>query len=324
MKLATIVTIKELAEIKNADRILLATMNENGWQCVVSKDKFKVGDRAAYIAIDSILPDKEWTKFYKSKSSRIKSLKLKNCWSQGVLESLSVLELPDLPVNTDVTEILGITKWEAPVPQQLDAKGNLRFGLFKTDETNFQSLDSIPYGEEVIVSAKKDGQSGSYFCKVLFDNIEVGITSRSLELKPECPNNFTAINNKYNILEKLREYCVRNKKSLCIRGEVYGVGIQSFKINPDCKVSLNFAAFNVLNMDTLQYEPFDFCLELCKELGIPTVEVLERAILTPELIKKYKEDLEKINGQFFEGCVFKLKNGGSFKVINVHYDQNKY
>ena len=321
-KLATIQTISEIVPIEGADRIVLARVL--GYQSVIKKDDFKVNDKVVFIIPDTVLPDKPWAAFYKSKSSRVRAIKLKGVWSYGIIESLKNLELPDLEVGTDVTELTEIIHYEPPVPQNLNAKCNLRYGLFKTDEEKWENLETVPYGEEVVITLKIDGQSGSYGCKILPDTtLDTFITSRSLELKSDCVNNYTLVEKKYDILNKLKIYCAKNQKSLCLRGECHGVGIQKFAINPHCKLPLDFAAFSVLNLDTLKYESFDFCCELCRELGIPVVPIIERAVLTPELIKKYSEDLEKINGQYFEGVVIKRKNGQSFKVISKHYDSKK-
>ena len=62
---------------------------------------------------------------------------------------------------------------------------------------------------------------------------------------------------------------------------------------------------------------------IAQELGLPVVPVIERdVVLTKGLIKKYAEDLEVLDGRPFEGVVIN-HSGGSFKVINLHYDSKK-
>ena len=66
-----------------------------------------------------------------------------------------------------------------------------------------------------------------------------------------------------------------------------------------------------------------YIFDLARELELPAVPILEKdVILTPELIKKYSDDLTEINGNLFEGVVINLP-GGSFKVINKYYDSKK-
>ena len=55
-KLASIRTISEISPIENADSLELAKMHGLGWQVVVKKDEFHVGDRVVYFEIDSTIP----------------------------------------------------------------------------------------------------------------------------------------------------------------------------------------------------------------------------------------------------------------------------
>jgi hypothetical protein len=183
----------------------------------------------------------------------------------------------------------------------------------------------------VDVTLKIDGQSATYFC-IRDENAEsgwrTGICSRSLEIKPECNNNYTIAERKYNILEKLKNYCMYHNVSLALRGEVYGQGIQAFDANPHAKLPLDFAAFSVWNHDTLSYEgpndPHYYEKVAAATVGgIPTVPMIERqVVLTPELIEKYARGIDKIDGKRFEGVVIKYGKT-SFKVINLSYDERK-
>lgn len=88
-----------------------------------------------------------------------------------------------------------------------------------------------------------------------------------------------------------------------------------------------------------------YYLNICQELNLPIVPTVAcDVVLTPELIKYYSEDIEKLNGQSFEGvvvnhgpyqkefpietpdgikiCVKKFP-AGSFKIINKKYDSKK-
>lgn len=322
MKLATIEIIRNIEPIIGADNICLASVL--GYKSIIKKDSFKVSDKIVFIFPDTVLPFKPWAEFYKSKSNRVKCIRLKGVWSEGIIEDIVKLGLNinDFNEGDEVSNLLEITKFEVPLPKSLDAKGNLPYGLFKTDEERFQNIDNLPFGEEVIVTLKIDGQSGSYYSKIIDNNIDTGITSRSLEIKPEGNNNYTKINHKYNITERLKSYCLMVNRSLCIRGEIFGGGVQLFKINPHSLKTLDFEAFNIYDLDNRQYIAFKECADICSKLEIPLVPIIEIAILTPELIKKYREDLKLINNVPFEGVVVK-GNSFSFKIINAHYDTSK-
>lgn len=55
-KLASIQEIKDIQPIKGADRIEVATIM--GWNVVVQKGQFNVGDKCVYVEIDSVLPER--------------------------------------------------------------------------------------------------------------------------------------------------------------------------------------------------------------------------------------------------------------------------
>lgn len=322
MKLASIERIKSIETHHNADSLEICTVL--GYKAIVKKGQYKEGELVIFIQPDTVLPDASWSAFYKSKSNRVKAVKLRGVWSMGIIESPSIIKYNTYLAEEgyEVSEILGIQKYEAPIPQDLSAKGNLPFGIFKTDESRYQSID-VPYGEIVDISLKLDGQSGSYAYK----NGEFVICSRSLEIKPDCDNNYTKIAAKYDIKAKLGAFCEKHKVNLCLRGEITGASIQNFKVNPMAGTPLDFYLFNVLNLDTLKYEgkdsPFYFT-KVAAELNLKSVPIIEESVvLTPELIKRYDEELEKIDGKYFEGIVAKRRNGESFKVISKCYDSLK-
>jgi len=335
MKLASIELISEIKPHPNADKLELAKVL--GYTCIIEKGRYRAGAAVVLIQPDTVLPDKPWAEMFKKRGNRVKAMKLRGIWSFGIVMSpYDVCDISDLksmlmPVNIgkDIADRIGVTKYEAPQPQQLDAKGPLPFGLGKTDEERYQNILDLPFGELVDVTLKIDGQSATYYCRKDRQTGEwtTGICSRSLEMKPECDNNYTRINKKYNILEKLLRYCMANNVSLALRGEIYGNGIQGHAANPHSKLPLDFAAFSVFNFDTNEYENvgsehYYAVLSGSDYLGVPCVPTISRQVLTPELIKHYAEDISEINGKPFEGVVIKHKNG-SFKVISLAYDERK-
>ena len=132
-----------------------------------------------------MLPIADWSTFYRTKNkTRVKSQKLRGVWSVGIVEKLERLGLAaDLEVGTDVSERLGIFYYEAPCRHNLNAKGSLPFGIFKTDEWNYQKIENLPFGEEVIITTKMDGSNINFYCKLQDGEVYTGITSRSLNLK---------------------------------------------------------------------------------------------------------------------------------------------
>ena len=327
MKLATIEKIKSVQNHSNADSLDIVQVL--GYQVIVRRNQYKIGDLVVFISPDTVLPDAEWSKIYRAKSSRVKAIKLRGLFSMGIVESLSILgSVPqDLDPITDAHEgyevsgMLGVTKYEPPLPQDAKAKGHLPFGISQTDEENYQRLLNIPFGAVVDVTLKIDGASTTVYHKAG----DYGVTTRAMDLKPDCICNYTVAVSGF--LDKFIFYCKEKGLNIALRGEIYGKGIQSFKGNPHALKPLSFALFEVLDLDTLQSQGTESELyfeKVGKALGIETVPILEKGVvLTPELIKKYDEDLTEINGQPFEGVVIKLPDGSSFKIINKSYDSKK-
>lgn len=91
MKLATIEKIKEIYPHPNADS--LEFVKVLGYQCIVPKGKWKIGDWCILIQPDTVLPDAEWAQGYKKYSpTRVKAIKLRGLYSFGIVESLNILQ----------------------------------------------------------------------------------------------------------------------------------------------------------------------------------------------------------------------------------------
>ena len=142
IKLATIEKIKEIHPIPDADAIERALIR--GWSVVIKKGDFKVGDLCVYCEIDSLMPEREEFEFLRPRNFRIKTVKLRGQISQGIAFPLNILEHENVklelikeielgkvkdegfsikfPIGADVTEALGITKYEIPIPAELSGK----------------------------------------------------------------------------------------------------------------------------------------------------------------------------------------------------------
>jgi len=329
MKLATVETVAAVLPHHNADSLEIVRVL--GYECIVQKDKFTVGQRVILIQPDTVLPDEPWAAVFKARSNRVKATKLRGVWSFGIVLPVwgmfPIDVAASINVGDEVSGLLGVSKYEPPAPQDLSAAGFLPRGLPKTDEERWQNFTDLPYGEVCDITLKIDGSSLSVYARKLEDGSwETGVTSRSLRLKTECNNKYIQAVEKYDMINKLLSYCREHDVSLSLRGELYGNGIQGFGKNPHGQLPLNFAAFSVFNMDKLEYaDPSDdhYYEKVCARLNIPVVPMLEKdVVLTPEHIQKYSSEIDKIDGKPFEGVVVKHA-GGSFKIINLQYDERK-
>ena len=319
MKLASIETITNILPHPNADALQFCEVL--GYKCIIRKeDNFRHGERVIFIQPDTTLPNAEWSAVFRAKSNRVKAIRLRGEWSEGIVLKPSVVNLPPVSYEDgqEISEIIGVRKYEAPAPQDLAAKGYLPFGIPQTDEERFNNIENLPFGELVDVTLKVDGQSLSAYWK----DGKFGVCGRTLEFKLDSDNHFTRNFRKLELETKLREL----NKNIVLRGEQYGQGIQANANNPHSKLPVAVQFFSVWLIDERRYAYKGdrlYAFDLFPKIGLPTVEVLERdVILTPELIKKYAEDLETVNGIPFEGVVIQHSKG-SFKVISKNYDSKK-
>lgn len=115
-------TILDIQPHSGADKLELATVY--GFQVIVKKGQYAVGDRIIYVPIDSLLPEWLETKLFPFESkvklhgSRVRQIKLRGLASQGMLISpADVAEKVNtdyLPLEQNLAAALDITKYEPP------------------------------------------------------------------------------------------------------------------------------------------------------------------------------------------------------------------
>lgn len=326
-KLATIQHIDNLSPIPGADFIEVATVK--GWKLVVKKGEYTIGDKAVYCEIDSLLPIREEFEFLRKSSYkkvgdqegfRLKTVKLKGQISQGLLLPISTLngkiENPsNLSIGTEVTELLGIVKYDPPIPAELagSAKGLFPSFLNKTDEERIQNLASEYENlkrETYYVTEKLDGSSATYYWK----DGEFGVCSRNLELLRSESNSFWVVAKELELEEKLSKL----GKNLCLQGELIGWGVQGNLYNLKGR---NVYFFNAFDIDTQKYLTYTEFLELVKDLGLETVPILEKNFTLPdsldELILLADGKSKLNNSKDREGLVLRNhERTVSFKAIS--------
>jgi RNA ligase (TIGR02306 family) len=271
-KLASIQKMIALEAIPDADSILKATVL--GWELVVRKGEFEVGDLVVYCEIDSILPDRPEFEMIRNRSNRIKTIRLRGQVSQGICFPLSILPADFVvEIGADCTEALSIEKYEPPIPAQLagQVKGMFPSFIKKTDETRIQILQDVldEYeNEKCLVTEKLDGSSATYFIK---DNV-FGVCSRNLELIEDAENSFWKVARQMDIENKLRSM----QKNIAIQGELIGEGLQKnrYKIKGQ---TVRF--FNAFDIDSYNHYSIQNLIELMKALDLPMVPIVEKDYL---------------------------------------------
>lgn len=336
-KLASIRKIDEIRPIKDAEAIECAVMG--GWTVVVKKGEYQPGDLAVYCEIDSWIPTelapflskgKEPREFEGVKGERLRTIRLRGQLSQGLLLPYSVLgglvDLVDFAYPTegdDVTEVLGIKKWEAVLPAQLagEAKGLFPSLIPKTDQERVQNLveevkAAVEAGSLFEISEKLEGSSMTCY---LIDG-EFGVCSRNLDLRETEGNTFWATARAEGIEEKMRTSGLSG--GYAIQGELIGPGIQGniYKLSKP-----EFRVFDVYNIADGVYLTPEARRSLIEHMGLKHVPVITcgKDLSTGSVadLLDWAEGPSRLNEkQEREGIVFKQTKGGmSFKAISNKY-----
>lgn len=356
-KLATIRKIASLSPIEGADMIELAAVG--GWKVVVAKNVgHKVGDFVVYCEVDSFLPIKPEYEFLRKSSYkkmgdqegfRLKTIKLRGQVSQGLILPISVLEGDEemkigiskqpwgeqlqlgpyddalvIEEGTDVTERLGIVKYEPPIPAELAGKVKGGFPSFipKTDEERIQNLTSEyeqwrQSDDFFYVTEKLDGSSATYYIK---DGV-FGVCSRNLELLETEGNTFWKVARELDLENKMREVGI----NFSLQGELIGEGIQG---NPYKIKGQTVRFYNMFDIDLFQYHSINTLKKTVEEMGLETVPVLNMLFRLPDTVEEllsYADAKSVLNPDFDrEGVVIRnFERTISFKVISNKFLLNE-
>lgn len=332
-KLATIRIIDDILPIPEADAIECAVIG--GWKIVVRKNEYKINDLVIYCEIDSFIPTEiapfltkpdHFPKEYEGiKGERLKTVKLRGQLSQGLILPIEIALARCggyVEEDQDVTEVLGILKWEAPISAQLagTVKGNFLTEIPKTDEERIQNLKRdlenwINLGYNWEVTEKLDGTSVTYYLD-LDGNFRV--CSRNLELKMYGGNTYWKVAIKEDLEKKMKE----NKlEGMAIQGEIIGEGIQKNRYNLRGQFLYVYKIYDVkagkyLNPDQRRF--------IIAQLGLNHVPVITPNFKLPETIDhilKLAEGKSEVHLHTErEGLVFKCNEiDQSFKSISNKY-----
>lgn len=310
--LASIQTVNAVEPIANANAI--ERIRVLGWWVVSKKGDFRPGDKLVYCEIDSLLPERPEFEFLRASSFkhtqidasgvtsrpagfRIKTVKLRGQVSQGICFPLSILP-PDAPTEegTDVTDLLGVFKWEPPLPVCLSGKVKGPFPCFlpKTDEIRVQVLEAALQrhrGKTFYVTEKLDGTSFTAFVR----RGVFGLCSRNQWLDESDETNVlarTAL--ALNLDEKLRSAGQRLGFDIAVQAEVIGPGIQK---NKYARPAATMRVFNVLNVDAVQLLDHQAMLRVLDEMqleSVPQLGTLELDHTVDQLIA-FSEGMSVLN-----------------------------
>ena len=280
-KLASVQQVLAIDPIPNADAIELVRIN--GWQCVTKKGEFHVGSLGVFFEIDAIPPDRELFRFLwtpktvtdtdlpppRPEKFRIRTLRLRGALSQGLFMPLSTFpEIGDVQEGDDLTEVLGVGKYEPPPPSGMgDWRGPFPPMVPKTDEMRIQSIPAVLeelHGLPYAITMKYDGTSATFVIDPRTGEFHAASRNQSIR---DGENAYWRMARKYNL-----EAILRQHPNLALQGEVVGPAIQK---NPLGLKETSLFVFNVYDMTTASYLDHTDARTFLADVGIPAVETLE-------------------------------------------------
>ena len=307
-KLASIQRIWKIEPIEGADRIELAHIL--GWQCVVNKGQFREMDMAVYFEVDSFLPIAPEFEFLRASSYRktdimgegfrLRTMKFRGQISQGLL--LPVSAFPAIPADaelgTDVTEILGVKKWE--IEERITTGGTmigtLPYDIPHTDETRVQAEPDLIQafaGLEYYISTKMDGSSHS----VGIDENGFHVTGHNYEYKDDGNSPFYELVKSMDLQAKMEAFATANNLStFTIQGELCAPGIQKNRLK------LTKPAWYVFTIrENGKRVGLTRMLEVCEKLQLESVPIEEIGTDLPVKYPTVEALLERADGNYPKG-----------------------
>lgn len=335
-KMVSVQIITDLKPIVNSDNIELARVL--GWNVVVGKNQFSVGQKVAYFEIDSFLSasDKRFAAFQprgqnvtvnedgsEELGHVLRTAKLRGVYSQGLIMGLDELgytpgHIDELRVGADISEANKIFKWEEPVPETPDIVGRFEpRWMPKSGAERIQNLSQ--HWDELAAleweaSVKVDGTSQT----LLNDAESVRIFGHNWELDKNTSEAYkVAVSS--GLVDEIENY-----PTMAIQFELVGPGIHKNRLKLSEKKAFVFAVWlDGVKLPRSEWPP------VALSLATPILHDLKVVGSLDEMV----EEVSSLRGSITpdvldEGVVFHLlsdnipmwmERGASFKIVSPKY-----
>jgi RNA ligase (TIGR02306 family) len=304
------VTIEEIEAVwdhPNADRLSMAKCKNLAFQFVTGKNQFNVGDKVLYFPIDSLLPQSICEKLnLKGKLSgkdhnRVKSMKLRNEISQGLVSTISQIidfDYKEL-LSEELTKKLGIEKYEPPVI--FLSNGNLvklpeSVSVYDIEGADrYQHIIELLLDKEVVISEKMEGTNFSITKEG--ENLFVNQRNNSIQEIEGSEHSFWNVARKSGLVETIPNLEMKN---ITVYAELCGPSIQSniYKLKQQ-----SLFVFDI--KENGKFVSFDRFEEILKML--PSNELLQ---IAPIVFKGKLKD-------FLNGETIQSKSNGKSILLNI-------
>lgn len=320
----------EILPHSNADNIELVKVGD--YVSIVKKGDFKTGDLGVYIPEQALVPESILEemgllgRLSGSGKNRVKAVKLRGVLSQGLIYP----PMKSWKEGQEVSDILGIKKWEPTIPQHMKGRA-IGVGFDITVNYDIENIKkyngAIKEGEFVAITEKIHGtnvQFGYIPQRLQRSQLHLGcftVTSKGLGAKgilldfDDKSNVYTRTveDPRYGLGYKLP--CIKGEykdiigdNPIYVVGEIFGPGIQkgfSYGVGGS---DTGFKIFDIAYGERSQIRYLDYHLltRICKDYDLPMVPVLYVGPFTKKILETCTKGKERVSGKQMhmrEGCV---------------------
>lgn len=291
-----VVRIGEIEPHPNADRLEITRIH-GGYPCIIKKGSFQEGDIAVYIPIDTVLPDDERFEFLTSSDrKRLRAKRLRGIFSMGLIVP------PDegMTLGQDVTDVLGIKKWEPTIPATMGGENEPApkgwFFPCYTDIEGFRRWPGkIDQLESVVITEKIHGANGRY----AHDGERLWVGSRTCIKRRDEKNLWWKVAIELGLENKLSRL-----KMHVFFGEVYGQ-VQDLRYGHEGKNTASFRVFDVFDVRNGRYLDHYDAQKAAEYVGVDWVPKLYVGKLADVDINELAEGTSMLADNVREGFVVK-------------------
>ena len=308
-----VVEIPAFGQHPNADTLSIVSLF--GCPVIFRTEEFRALKKAVYIPVDAMVPlDMQAFAFLRNekykpgKKHRMKAKKLRGIFSMGMLVPISALEPEvqgtlDWELGTDISQHLGITKYEEPLDPVSFGKSQQESDpgvIPHYDMESYRKYKNVLIeNEQIVVTEKLHGCNARYFWHVKEGSEPRFYAGSHGQFKKFHETNlWWKIAIQYDLENKLKPF-----PNLALYGEV--VGTQDLRYGAKQGETF-FTAFDLYNIEKGKFEDYDAFWDFCTGIGVPTVPLIYRGPYLPEYMETLSRgDTTLAPGQIREGIVIR-------------------
>lgn len=319
----------------NADALELGKVGT--YQVVVQKGLYNDGDQVVFVPEHSVLVgrlEQEFKPYLAGKEkNRVKSVMLRKELSSGIIlsnqlvEAIARVPLSSITEDVDLSKLLGITKYIAPIPACLSGEVESIDATYRQHDCEqfgvYQS--EFKQGEQVVVTEKLHGSQ--LIAHLSEDKSRFisskGLLGRGLSLKESESNSYWQAANNVGLFELM-------DKHLGVLGDVQVFGELIPCQGGDWSYGHEQPTVKIFDIKVAQYSvPYSTLPEELQQLWVP---ILYTGPFDADLVRNLRQGTEQVSGNNLhirEGAVVhpqlhrKAADGTNLmlKIINPKYKQ---